>query len=108
MMEEHIEAIRASVAPIASDEARAAGLTSCRAILAVLEVRDVSTTAPLAPPTQGDDLATLVTSILGSLKHVKPEQLLDMAIAYLSQKLPPGSAMPAARPINFHFVPVRR
>ena len=47
-----------------------------------------------------------MTSILTALKHVKPEQLLDLAIAYLSQRLPAGTTLPGARPINFHLVPI--
>jgi hypothetical protein len=107
-MDVHIEAIRAAVAADANDDARAAGLTSCRAILAVLEARAGSAETPVAPPPVEHDLASIVTSILGALKHVKPEQLLEMAIAYLSQRLPSGTALPAARPINFHLVPIRR
>ncbi|MBV8758682.1 MAG: hypothetical protein JO257_15455 [Deltaproteobacteria bacterium] len=96
-----IEAIRVAVAPDATPEARVAGATACRAILTALEATpgEPMTAAPVAPPTP-------VTAIVGALRGVPPDQLLDLAIAKLRSMLPADAKIEPITPLKFIHVPV--
>ena len=84
-METHIEAIRAALGPESSDERRAAGVTSCRAILAALEATPGRPLAlPSAPAVPRPAIAELVLALRG-MPH---EQLLDVAIGRLRALVP--------------------
>jgi hypothetical protein len=75
-MDALIEAIRVAVAPDAPNDARAAGAAACRTILTTLDAQpgEQMVTAVLPEPAQ---LATLI----GAMRGVPTEQLLDLAIA---------------------------
>lgn len=99
-MEPLLEAIRAALAANASPEARTAGASACRAILAELDTSGGQPTSPAvtAPPIP-------IAQLIGALRGVPPEQLFDLAIAKLRAKLPDGTKV-AVQPINFRLVPV--
>lgn len=100
-MDNVIDAIRAAVAPDASPEAKAAGIAACRAIVAALEGTQAQSFAPVAP-------ASPVAALVGALRGVPPEQLLDLAIAKLRAALPAGTEVAPVRPIKIDLVPVSR
>lgn len=108
-METLIESIRAAIATDASDEARATGAQACRTILAALETKPGEAMIA-APPTSGAAPATQIASVLGALRGLPAEQLLDLAITRLRAALPNGSETPSAAPLKFHIVqaPARR
>jgi hypothetical protein len=95
-MESLLEAIRASFGSDATDETRAAGAHACRTILASLEpmpeVQPVSTPA--------------ISQLIGALRGVPADQLLDLAIARLRAALPTEDAVAPAQSIKFRLVPV--
>lgn len=100
-MNELVEAIRAALVPEATIEARAAGANACRTILAALEA---DPGAPMA--TAGGAPQSPVAAIVGALRGVPPDQLLDLAIAKLRAAMPAGAEVPTATPLKFHIVPV--
>jgi hypothetical protein len=125
-MDSHIEAIRLAIQAGASDEARQGGIRACRAILAALEATspeaptppDASAARPTEPaatpppmpdmpPAAAPPVMPDVAAVVGALRGMPPEQLLDLAIARLRAALPPGSTMPAAAPVRFHLIPVQ-
>lgn len=103
-METLLEAIRLAAAPEASPEIRAAGAQACRTILAALETKpgeELANSAPLNTTTQ-------VAQMIGTLRGVPIEQLLDLAIARVRAALPSGSDVPRPKPLNFHVVQIPR
>jgi hypothetical protein len=97
-VENLVEAIRAAVAPDASDATRVAGAQACRTILAALEPQpEVPVCAPSAPADQ-------IGQLLGVMRGIPAEQLLDLAIARLRAALPSGSEAPKVAPLKFHIV----
>ncbi|HEU0029886.1 MAG TPA: hypothetical protein VFQ53_04580 [Kofleriaceae bacterium] len=108
-MEDLIESIRLAIAPDATDEARAEGATACRSILSALEAKPGEPLAtPAVPAMATVPSPEAVASIVGALRSVPPEQLLDLAIARLRAALPPGQAAPAVQPVKFQLVPIPR
>lgn len=119
-MEALIESIRAAVATNASVEVRAAGAHACRTILTALEAtagqpmsaapvaHEIPTATPIPhettrlPPTPSQ-----IASMVGVLRNVPPEQLLDLAIAKLRSVLPPETQVAPVRPLKFHIVSPR-
>jgi hypothetical protein len=101
-MDALLEAIRGSLQTDAPPEARAAGAQACRTILTALEstAGQPMTAAPTAPP-------TTVAAVVGALRGVPPEQLLDLAIAKLRAALPAGVEARPVQPLNF-YLPTRR
>lgn len=101
-METFIESIRAAVASDASAETRLVGANACRAILAALEAAEGQPLASPPPlPAQSPQIATIV----GALRGIPPDQLLELAIAKLRAALPAGTNVPAAQPVRFIMVP---
>lgn len=101
-----MEAIRLAVAADASDDVRSVGANACRTLLAVLETKPGDVMAPTAP-TQ----ATSVAQLVGVLRDVPPDQLLDMVIGRLRAALPAEIATPQVQPVTFQLVklpPIRR
>ncbi len=100
-MESALEAIRLSIDPSASPEAQAAGAQACRAILATLESSPVSTmtAAPEASPLP-------IAQIVGALRGVPMDQLLDLAISRLRAVLPPGITGSPVQSLKFQLVPL--
>src|SRR5207237_6239126 len=79
--------------------AERAGVAACRNILDALE--SAPGQAPVAPidPSQ-------IAAVVGALRGIPADKLLDVAIAQLRPTLPAGADVPAAPPINLHLVPV--
>jgi hypothetical protein len=100
-METLIDAIRAAVAPGASAEARAAGAQACRTILAALEAKPGE---PLAAPTPA--ATTPVQAIVGALRTMPLDQLLDLTIAKLTAALPAGTEVPKVASLRVPIVSV--
>ena len=100
-METHFETIRLAIATDATAEQRAAGANACRTIAAALETSTEVAIAAPALPTAAPQLA----QVLGLLRGVPPDQLLDFAIAHLKAKLPAGNTV-AVSPLKFHLLPV--
>lgn len=100
-MDNLIEAIRSAVADDASSEARASGAQACRTILAALEARPGEILAPVSTAP-----ATPLHALIGALRTMPPEQLLDLAIARLTAALPQGTPPPATALVRFPIVPI--
>jgi hypothetical protein len=106
-METLIEAIRVGLLPDATDEAKHQGALACQTILTALETKEGQPPAeptPEARPTTIDPKE--VSAIVGALRELPPEQLLDLAIARLRAALPPNVTAPPVAPIRFQLVPV--
>jgi hypothetical protein len=101
-MVDFIEAIRVAIAPDATAEARATGATACRAILSALDATpdEAMSAAPVAAISQA-------TAIIGALRGVPPDQLLDLAISRLRSMLPDDAKIEPAAPLKFMHVPIR-
>ncbi len=107
-MEDLIESIRTAVVAGASDDARKAGAHACRTILLAL---DAEQGEPLATPHETSASSSAmpqVAAMIGALRGVPAEQLLDLAIARLRAALPAGADVPAVQPVRFQLVPMRR
>lgn len=121
-METLIEAIRVAVQSDATDDAKHQGALACRTILTALEAKAGE---PLVPPTQAptevstvvqsDQTATPATppigpqqvaAIVGALRGMPPEQLLDLAIARLRAALPSEATTPTIAPVRFQIIPI--
>lgn len=107
-METLIEAIRTALLPEATDEANHQGALACRTILTALETKEGE---PLAAPEQASaaDAAPTqpsleVAAIVGALRQLPVEQLLDVAIARLRAALPAGATVPQVEPLKFHII----
>ena len=100
-MEAVIESIRAAIARDATPKVRDAGIAACRAVLAALEAAPGATmvAATVAAPNP-------IAQIVGALRGVPPEQLLDLAIMKLRAALPEGTEAPAVVPLKFQLLPV--
>jgi hypothetical protein len=99
-MNDIIEIIRAAVAPEATPDARGAGVEACRTILAALSAKQGEPmTAAVAEP------ASPIAAIVGGLRTMPPDQLLDLAIAKLRAALPADTQVPPAMPLKFHLIP---
>jgi len=103
-MDNLIEAIRLATITDATEEARATGAHACRTLLLALEAK---TGDPLAAPTSPTDGTAMpqFAAVVGALRGMQPEQLLDLAIARLRAALP-ADAAPAVLPLKFQLVPV--
>ena len=102
-METVIDPIRAAIASDATPETKAAGVAACRAILNALESAPGE---PLGAAQFALSNAPHIASIVGALRGVPPDQLLDLAITKLRAALPAGTVVPQAQPLKFHLVPV--
>ena len=98
-MDELIESIRRGVAADASDEIRMTGANACRTILSTLAPEAVA-----AP--QAANALPQIAAMLGALRGVPADQLLDLAIARLRAALPADAAPSSIKPLTFHLVPV--
>jgi hypothetical protein len=106
-MDELLEFIRAAAQPDATPDARAKAAAACRTILTTLEGVAPSATEPSAPqPAPVAPQPAEIANLVGALRGLPPEHLLDMAIARLRAALPAGATVPNASPIKFHIVPV--
>ena len=102
-MEPLLEAIRAAVSPNTSHEARVAGASACRTILAALESipgQPVAAAAVIQPSLQAN-----IANVVGALRSLPADALLDLAVAKLRAALPMGVVVPQAVPIKFQIIP---
>jgi hypothetical protein len=97
-----IESIRVATADGATSEARTTGAAACRTLLAVLDAKPGEAIAMPSPPPQS---ASAITTALGALRGVPPEQLLDLVIAKLRSLVPVEA--PAAQPFKLVFPTIR-
>ena len=96
--------VGAALAPDATSEARAAGATACRAVLAALEATPGQR---LAAVVQGPPInASAIASAVAALRGVPPDQLLDLAISRLRAALPAEAHVPSVAPLKFHIIPI--
>lgn len=102
-MEAHLETIRTALLSDATNDQRHQGVLACRAILTVLGATD-EPAAPTAPPVA----APLdVASIVGAMRTLGPDQLLEIAITKLRAAVPDFDGGPRQlSPVRFHLVPV--
>jgi hypothetical protein len=112
-MDDLIEAIRAACASDASDDIKERGAQACRTILTALDAKAGEPLAALTPtPTEPAASAETVpagaqiAALVGALKGVPPEQLLDMAIARLRAALPKDTSAPVVAPVRFQIIPI--
>jgi hypothetical protein len=101
-MEDVINAIRAAIAPDATPEAKSAGIAACRAVLGALNATPGQPIAAAPVP------ATPVAAIVGALRGMPADQLLDLAIAKLRAALPAGSEVAPVKPVAIPIIPVPR
>lgn len=116
-METLIETIRVAVQSDATDEAKHQGALACRTILTALEAKAGE---PLVPPTEpnaappsapmAQPLSAIepqqVAAIVGALRGMPAEQLLDLAIARLRAALPKDATTPTIAPVKFQIIPI--
>ena len=79
-MDTIVDTIRAAVAERASEEAKQAGATACRAVLAALEGQAGAPLAPPPSPPAAPALASSIATAVGALRSVPPDQILDLVI----------------------------
>ncbi len=107
-METLIEAIRNAVATDAGDDVRKAGANACRTILIALEAKPgepLAAAVELASPSASAPPPPLA-AMVGALRGMPPDQLIDLAIARLRAALPADEALPQVSPVRFQLVPV--
>ncbi|MFT3700199.1 MAG: hypothetical protein QM831_44040 [Kofleriaceae bacterium] len=103
-METTLETIRLALAADATADMRVAGITACRAILATLD-------PPVDPPAQPQRVgidASQITALVGALRGVPADQLLDLAIGRLRAALPADANTATPKGISFHIVPINQ
>lgn len=100
-MDELLESIRRAVSAEASPQDRGAGAAACRTILAALEA------TPGQPLAAMPINASQIASVVGALRGVPPDQLLDLAIAKLRASLPAGVDVPKVEPLKFHIISLK-
>lgn len=116
-METLIETIRVAVQSDATDEAKHQGALACRTILTALEAKageplvpstDPSAATPSAPVSQPAPAIEpqQVAAIVGALRGMPAEQLLDLAISRLRAALPKDATTPAIAPVKFQIIPI--
>ncbi len=96
-MESLLEAIRLAIAPDAPDDAKSAGASACRTLLAALDTKGGEALVTPSPT-----VANMAAAI-SAMRELPPEQLLDLAIARLRAVLPTAPAVAPSR-MKFHFV----
>jgi hypothetical protein len=99
-MDELLQSIHAAVAADASPDVRRSGASACRTILTSLEA------------TQGHRLevspinASQIASVVGALRGVPTDQLLDIAISRLRSMLPTDGPTPDLKPFKCRVIPL--
>ncbi len=117
MMESLLEAIRVATNADATPEARVAGATACRTLLAAFDptpkmqpnASAVQSNASAMQPHASMQLnASAVASAIRAIRGIAPEQLLDLAIAKLRAALPAGAQVAPVAPLKFHIIPISK
>lgn len=104
-----LASIRAAIGPSASQEARTAGASACRSILAVLEAKPGQPLAG-APPTQPQSLLASLLSqpgLLNKLAAMSREQLLDLVKQVIGAASQRTQSPPTGGP-RFHLIQIPR
>jgi hypothetical protein len=99
-MENVIEAIRASLAPDASAEARNAGIQACRAVLTALGAKPGEA---FSAPRQVD-VGPTAQAIAAVIRATPPEQLLDLVVTKLRGAVPDAKPVEVTHKINIPLV----
>ena len=73
---------------------------ACRTILTALEA------TPGQPLAASPINASQIASVVGALRGVPADQLLDLAIAKLRAALPADTTLPRVEPLKFHIIPM--
>jgi hypothetical protein len=110
-MEPHLETIRTALLAEATDDQRHQGVAAARAILAALDTKPGEVLAPSESTSAVSPAPSLptpdVASIIGAMRALGPDQLLDLAIIKLRGAVPDFDAGPRMlSPVRFHLVPV--
>lgn len=104
-MDQLLEQIRAATAADATDDAKAAGASACRMLLAALETKQGE---PLPPPVPVPQASPDIGALVAGLKGVPVDQLLDLAIAKLRTMVPTTDAPAPVHRLAIPLVPVPR
>lgn len=116
-METLIETIRVAVQSDASEEAKHQGALACRTILTALDAKPGEPLVPPRDPNAAQPSAAVaqsvpvieplqVAAIVGALRGMPAEQLLDLAIARLRAALPKDATTPTIAPVKFQIIPI--
>lgn len=106
-MNEMLEMIRAAVADGATDDSKRAGATACRTLLIALEA---NAGEPLTVTTPARAMTPLAAAV-SALRHVPPDQILDLAVeklrAAVAARTPNAPvAAPSRPPFHVQIVPL--
>lgn len=113
-----LEILRRGLVPSADASAQAMARDVCARILLVLSPPSSTPAAPFVPLAPVSPTAGFVPSVVapaptsplaamvGTLRNLPPEQLLDMAIQRLRAALPAGATVAEPKGIQFQLVPV--
>jgi len=114
-----LEILRRGLAPTADASAQAMARDVCARILLALSPLSPTPAAPFVPlapgaaPTAGFVPSVAVptptsplAAMVGTLRNLPPDQLLDMAIQRLRAVLPAGATVAEPKGIQFQLVPV--
>lgn len=101
-MDELLDTIRTSMAADATAEAKVAGATACRTLLAALETKPGEPLVATPTPTAASPIANAISMLRG----VPVDQLLDLAIARLRAAIPAGESAPSVPRLNFRIIPI--
>lgn len=109
-MENFLETIRAALDPAASAEARSAGVSACRAIIAALDPSGEATAPAVAPSDPAPTPQQIpVAAIAAALRGQSPDMLIDLAISKLRSLVPADAQAATTVPkIHIPLVPMRR
>lgn len=117
-METLLESIRIALSPDATDASRAAAAQACRTILTTLETKPgeqmtLDIEAPSEPQvateiTSASTDAAQIANMIGALRGIPVDQLLDLAIARMRAALPKGVEAPRVEPLKFHIIQIPR
>lgn len=117
-MEALLESIRLALSPESTDESRTAAAQACRAILTTLETKPgeqmtLDIEAPSEPQvatevTSASADAAQIANMIGALRGIPVDQLLDLAIARMRAALPKGVEAPRVEPLKFHIIQIPR
>jgi hypothetical protein len=108
-----LEIIRRGLASNADASARSAARDVCQRVLQVvppLAAAPTPTPTSSLPPVMPAPLRAIppspIGAVVGTLRNLPPEQLLDLAIQRLRAALPTGTAIAEPRGVQFQLVPV--
>lgn len=101
-MDELLDTIRTSMAADATADAKAAGATACRTLLAALEPQPGQPLVPATAPTAASPIANAIAMLRG----VPVDQLLDVAISRLRAAIPAGESAPSVLRLSVPIIAI--